>query len=101
MIKRLNINKIWNWLRPKKPQPIPQPIRRIVDTQSIRNRIGSLGWQVREIPVRKSSSNPDERQVVSFRLIAGRGERSIEVTGKDINEAFKTLGMTLGVIPRN
>jgi len=97
----MKFNKMWDWLRFKKPQPIPQPIRRIVDTQSIRNRIESLGWKVREIPVRKSSSNPEERQVVSFRLIAGRGERSIEVTGKDINEAFKTLGTTLGVIPRN
>lgn len=84
----------------KKEQPVPQPVRRKVDTQGIRARIGSQGWRVREIPIRKSSPNPEERQVVSYRLIAGRGERSIEVNGPTIDEAFKTLGVTLGVIPR-
>lgn len=94
---------IWKWLTgwlSRKPQPIPQPIRRKVDTQSIRARIGSLGWQVREIPIRKSSPVPEERLIASWRLIAARGERSIEVSGPNIDEAFKTLGVTLGVIPR-
>jgi len=85
----------------KKEQPIPQPVRRTVDTQDIRVRIGSQGWRVREIPIRKSSLDPEERQVISFRLIAGRGDRSVEVSGPNIDEAFKTLGKTLGVIARD
>ena len=71
-----------------------------MDTQGIRVRIGTLGWKIREIPIRKSSPNPEERQIVSYRLIAGRGERSVEVSGPTLDEAFKTLGVTLGVIPR-
>lgn len=100
----LLLNKMmWEWLTgwfSQKPQPILQPIRRKVDTQSIRNRIGSLGWNVREIPIRKSSPVPEERLIASWRLIAARGERSVEVNGTNIDEAFKTLGVTLGVIPR-
>lgn len=101
---RVTWSKIWNWLafwKPKKLPEIPQPQRRTVDTQGIRTRITSQGWRVREIPIRKSSPDPNERLVVSYRLLAGRGDRSIEVSGPTIDEAFKTLGETLGVIPRN
>ena len=72
-----------------------------MDTQGIRTRIDSLGWRIREIPIRKSSPIPEERQIVSYRLIAGRGDRSVEVSGPTIDEAFKTLGKTLGVIARD
>jgi hypothetical protein len=34
-------------------------------------------------------------------LVATKGEKSMEVTGPDIDEAFKQLGMTLGVIAKS
>lgn len=71
-----------------------------METKSIRARIKSLGWQVRELPIRKSSPIPEERIVASWKLIAARGEKTIEIGGGTIDEAFRNLGETLGAIPR-
>lgn len=96
-----------SWLKRvcgKKEADPPYPhnlIRRTVDTQSIRNRLQSLGWNVMEHPIRTSSPDPKQRKVVRWKLIASRGDKSFQVEGKTIDEAMNNLGTNLGVIARN
>ena len=96
-----------NWFKKilrTKSKPDLQPhnrIRKNVDTNSIKARINGLGWQIREIPVKRSSPNASERSILHYKIIVCKGERSLEVTGKSLNEAIETIGAQLGVIPRN
>lgn len=84
----------------RKPPPKPVVTRRIVDTDSIRARLKALSWTILEIPIKRNHPDPAERKVVRWKLVATKGEKSMEVTGPNIDEAFKQLGMTLGVIAR-
>lgn len=76
-------------------------IRIKMDTDSIKARILGLGWQIREIPVKKSSPDARERKILYYKVVALKGERSLEATGKTLDEAVGTIGAQLGVIPRN
>jgi hypothetical protein len=103
------VKALWNWLKglfikaavspPPPPEP-PKPIRRKVDTNIIRTRITTLGWRLREIPIKKSHPVPEERKVIQWKLIAIKGDKSIEVNGPTIDETMKSIGKLLGVIPR-
>jgi hypothetical protein len=77
-----------------------KPIRRTVDTQSIRNRISVQGWLLREVPVKRNHPDPALREVLQWKVTAVKGSKSIEVSGKTIDEAMKSIGQTLGVIAR-
>lgn len=71
-----------------------------MDTQAIRTRITTLGWRLREIPIKRNHPDVNERKVIQWKLVAMKGDKSIEVGGPTIDEAMKTIGKTLGVIPR-
>jgi len=73
-------------------------IRRTVDTQTIRVRLETQGWTIRELPVRNSDPDPKLRKVVRWKLVAQRGSNSCQVEGITLDEAMTTLGSTLGVI---
>lgn len=91
------------WKREPEITP-PHPhnrLRRIVDTNSIKARLDGLGWKIKEIPVRKCSHDSKERTVLHYKVIVIKGETSMEVTGSSLDEAISTIGMQLGVIPRN
>jgi hypothetical protein len=82
----------------KQQQPLAYPhnrIRRIVDTNSIRARLKGQGWRLVELPIRK------EQTVQQWKVIAVRGDQSVEMYGKTIDEAVSAIGKNLGVIPRN
>ena len=72
-----------------------------MDTQSIRVRLETLGWTVLELPVRTSSPDPQQRKVVRWKLIAQKGEKSLQVEGQTKDDAMKNLGINLGVIARS
>jgi hypothetical protein len=79
----------------------PPPRRRQVDTDAIRARITGVGWGLKELPVRRKDPKTMQPYVAQWKLIAHRGDgRSIETTGKTIDEAMKSIGAILGVIPR-
>jgi hypothetical protein len=85
---------------PVPPEP-PKPVtRRKVDTNTIRTRLSTLGWKLREIPIRRNSPDSNQRVVLLWKVIAVKGEKSVEVGGPTIDEAMKTIGKTLGVIPQ-
>jgi len=79
---------------------IEKPQRRKVDNDAIRCRIKAQGWNLLELPVRKN--HPDSRQqiIVRWKIIASRGDKSLEVGGLTIDEALKNVGETLGVIAK-
>ena len=70
-----------------------------MDTESIRARIHGGGWQLLEIPVRRKEPKTKETYIAEWRLTASRGYKSLQATGPDIDEAMKTIGKMLGVIP--
>lgn len=71
-----------------------------MDTQAIRTRIATQGWALREIPIKKNHPDPAQRSILQWKITAVRNGRSIEVGGTTIDDAIKTIGQTLGVIPR-
>lgn len=71
-----------------------------MDINSIRARIQTQGWRILEVPMKKSNPDPALRTVLKWRVVATKGERTCEVTGKTIEDAINNLGMTLGVIGR-
>ena len=86
----------------KKPQP-EHPYnfkRRTVDANNIQARLEGLGWKVIELPIKKNDPDPGKRIVTKWKLIAAKGVRSYEVSGKTRDEAMRNLGSTLGVIPK-
>jgi len=93
--------KIWEkFLRKKYPHE-RSPGRRKVDTNTIRTRLNNLGWTVKELPIREKHAGAGPHQVVMWKLIAVKGERSLEVSGRNIDEAMSSLGQSMGVVPRN
>lgn len=82
------------------PQIQPQPARRPVDTDAIRVRIKTQGWTLKELPIRRTTVDSKEKQITQWKIIAFRGEKSIETSGSTIDEAIKNIGITLGVISR-
>lgn len=74
-------------------------MRIIVDTNSIKARLNGLGWQIKELPVRKNSPDSRERTILHYKVIVFKGETSLEATGSSLDEAMSTIGMQLGVIP--
>lgn len=77
------------------------PGRRKVDTNTIRTRISNLGWDVKELPIRSKHAGAGPHEIIMWKLIAVRGERSLEISGKSLEEAMANLGQSMGVIPRN
>ena len=91
--------KIWEkFLR--KPYPHEHPIRRTVDTNTIRTRLSHLGWAVKELPIRQKHAGAGPHEVVMWKLIAIKGERSLEVSGRSLDEAMLNLGQSMGVVGR-
>lgn len=61
----------------------------------VRDRLKAQGWKVIEIPVHKNN------EIVKWKLIAVKGEKSYDVYGKTIEETMLNLGKVLGVVSRN
>ena len=66
----------------------------------VRQRLNAQGWQIRELPIRKNDPDPDKQVIARWKLVAIKGEKSYEVSGKTIEEAMENLGKILGVIAR-
>lgn len=69
--------------------------------ESIRSRIKSQGWKLLEIPIKQRDKKTKELFVSSWKIIATKNQRSIEVGGKNIGEALNNIGKTLGVISKD
>ena len=95
---------IIDWWKPRKAiQNLEHPhnrTRKTVDINSIRARIATQGWKLLEVPMKKNNPDPALRTILKWRVVASKGERTCEVTGKTIEDAIKNLGETLGVIAR-
>jgi hypothetical protein len=84
------INRFWG--RKKAFEHPHNRVRRNVNSNSIRTRIQSLGWHLHELPRRSGES-------VNWKIVAVKGEKSVEVGGETFDEAMKNIGTSLGVIP--
>ena len=62
-----------------------------MDTNTIRARLSSLGWAVKELPIREKHAGAGPHKVVMWKLIAIKGERSLEISGKSLDEAMTNL----------
>lgn len=63
-----------------------------MDIETIRTRLKTQGWKIREIPIRKQDT------IVRWKLIATKGEKSYDVGGTTLQDAMEMLGKTLGAI---
>lgn len=70
-------------------------IRSKVDINSIRARLNGLGWQLLELPIKKQNI------VARWKVVASKGEKSLEAGGLSLEEAMNNVGKSLGVIPRD
>jgi hypothetical protein len=77
----------------------PVPVRRKVDTDTIRVRLQKLGWILRELPIQRYNKTTKKRTVSQWKIIAFKNSRSVEATGNTIDEAMSRVGQMLGVIP--
>ena len=66
-----------------------------MDIDSIRARLKGLGWQVLELPIKKQNT------IARWKVVASKGERSLEAGGQSLEEALNNVGRNLGVIPRD
>lgn len=90
----------WKFWVKKKFYPHEKIERQKVDTDKIKVRLTSLGWTIKELPIRQKHVEDKSHEITSWKLIAIRGEKSFDISGKTLDEAFNTLGQSLGVIPR-
>jgi hypothetical protein len=74
------------------------PQRRKVDNEAIRARIKTQGWSLLEIPIKRKDPKTGNSVVARWKIVANKGQKSIEVGGLDINEALRNIGLALGVI---
>lgn len=71
-----------------------------MDTSAIRTRITTQGWRLLEVPVKRSHPDPTQRVITRWKIVASRGNRSLEVGGATLDEAMRNVGQMLGVIPK-
>lgn len=71
-----------------------------MDNDAIRARIKAQGWNLLEVPIKRNTPNKNERVVARWKVVASRGEKSLEVGGTTIDEALRNVGQTLGVITK-
>lgn len=94
--------------QPPAPAPRPKPVhphertRRpsltTMTTDDLRLRLQRLGWTLRELPVR--TGGLDSAEILSYKLIAVKGDKSITLGGKTLHEAMSNMCRTLGALPR-
>lgn len=97
------IAQFYNFFSKKEKSPKyahNQIVRKKVDNEAIRTRIKTQGWNLLEIPIQKKDPNSNHRTISRWKIVASKGERSIEVGGETINEALKNIGVCLGVIAK-
>jgi len=93
-----NIIRLWKYFEKDKKYPHEKIERKIMNAEKIRSRLTNLGWQVREIPVRSKHAGAGPHDISSWKLIAAKGEKHFNVSGQTLDESFRLLGQTLGVI---
>lgn len=71
-----------------------------MDTTAIRARIKTQGWTLKELPIRRTVPGSKEKQIAQWKIIAYKGEKSVETSGTTIDDAVKNIGITLGVIAK-
>lgn len=65
-------------------------------TDELRAKIKAAGWLLRERPIRTGGLG--SATILSWKLIAIKGDRDITLGGKTIDEAVLTMSRTLGIV---
>ena len=93
-----SITKIWKNFRKQPCFPHERIERKLMNIDQIRMRLTSLGWTVREYPIRTKHTGDEHHEISSWKLTAVRGDKLFNVSGKTLDDSFLLLGKTLGVI---
>lgn len=64
------------------------------DVTTLREKLKSAGWSVREFPVRSNDI------VKSWKLVAAKGQKSITIGGETLDGALLNLAKAVGVVSR-
>ena len=72
-----------------------------VDIETLRNRLEGLGWKLQELPIKTKTADGKRTVIRLWKVIAHKGDRSFEITGKTLLAALTSLGIMLGVIPQD
>jgi hypothetical protein len=62
----------------------------------LRDRILKSGWNLRELPIRTGGS--DSAEIRAWKMIAVKGDRSVQLEGKTLEIAIESICKTLGLI---
>ena len=72
-----------------------------VDIETLRNRLEGHGWKLQELPIKTKTADGKSTVIRLWKVIAHKGDRSFEITGKTLLAALTSLGIMLGVIPQD
>lgn len=72
-----------------------------MDNEAIRARIKAQGWNLLEVPIKQRDQKTNKPFIARWKIVATKNQKSIEVGGKNIEEALNNIGKTLGVISKD
>jgi hypothetical protein len=67
--------------------------------EDIEARLACIGWKTRQLPV--SGGGLSDRKIIRWKVIGFKGDKTIQVEGKTLEEAMNNLGRILGLVPKN
>lgn len=65
-------------------------------TDELRAKIKAAGWTLRELPIRTGGLG--SAQILSWKIIAIKGDRDLTLGGKTLDEAIFSMARTLGLV---
>lgn len=95
---------LYQWLqkiKTRKQSKVFVARRKKVNNESIRARIKAQGWSLLEVPIKQRDHKTNKPFIARWKIVATKNQRSIEVGGKNIDEALNNIGKTLGVISKD
>jgi hypothetical protein len=92
---------LYKWLRKNNKKQTVYVGRKKVNNEAIRLRIKAQGWNLLEVPIKKVDPKTSKPFIARWKIVATKNQRSIEVGGRDIDEALNNIGKTLGVISKD
>lgn len=72
-----------------------------MNIDSIRARLKAQGWNLLEVPIKKRNQKTNQLFIASWKVVANKNDKSIEIRGNTIDQALNNIGKILGVVSKD